>query len=142
MAGVPFATRVELRPPASRAAQGREEEAGMARITRRQLIVYGTGAGAALFLPLRVGTRQALAQVPRGTLPPSSIPKYQTPLVIPPAMPRTVPPQASKGVDYYEIAVRQFRQFVLPESMGRRTTVWSYGSVGHPGSFNYPAFTV
>ena len=61
----------------------------MARITRRQLLVYGAAGGAVLFLPLRVGTRQALAQVPGGTLPPGSIPKYVTPLVIPPAMPRT-----------------------------------------------------
>lgn len=114
----------------------------MARITRRQLLVYGAGGGALLFLPLRVGTRQALAQVPGGTLSPSSIPKYETPLVIPPAMPRAAAQPAAKGVDYYEIAVRQFRQFVLPESMGRQTTVWSYGSVDHPGSFNYPAFTV
>ena len=22
------------------------------------------------------------------------------------------------------------------------TTVWSYGSVNHPGTFNYPAFTI
>lgn len=114
----------------------------MARITRRQLLVYSAGAGAVLVLPLRVGTRQAFAQVPGGTLPPSSIPKYVTPLVIPPAMPRSPLPPAVNGVDYYEIAVRQFRQFVLPESMGRRTTVWSYGSVDDPGSFNYPAFTI
>ena len=23
-----------------------------------------------------------------------------------------------------------------------KTTVWSYGSVNHPGTFNYPAFTI
>src|SRR6266511_757634 len=116
----------------------------MARITRRQLLKYGAAGGAVLFLPLRVGSRQALAQVPGGTLPPGSVPKYVTPLVIPPAMPRTakVPVQAGKSVDYYEIAVRQFRQHILPQSMGLATTVWSYGSVNHPASFNYPAFTV
>jgi len=42
----------------------------MARITRRQLLKYGAAGGAVLFLPLRVGARQALAQVPGGTLPP------------------------------------------------------------------------
>jgi spore coat protein A len=115
----------------------------MARITRRQLLVYGAAGGAVLFLPLRVGTRQALAQVLGGTLPPDSIPKYVTPLVIPPAMPRTAAPPAVRGVDYYEIAVRQFRQHILPESLGLQpTTVWSYGSADNPGSFNYPAFTI
>jgi bilirubin oxidase len=45
------------------------------------------------------------------------------------------------GIDYYEIAVRQFRQQVLPAGMPP-TTVWGYGSVNHPGTFNYPAWTV
>jgi FtsP/CotA-like multicopper oxidase with cupredoxin domain len=85
------------------------------------------------------------AQVPGGTLPPGSIPKYETPLVIPPAMPRTsviTEPGKGKKTDYYEIAVRQFQQHILPQSMGLPTTVWSYGSVNHPGTFNYPAFTI
>jgi bilirubin oxidase len=57
-------------------------------------------------------------------------------------------PQAStlvqtggKKVDYYEIAVRQFRQQILPVGWPA-TTVWSYGSVNHPGTFHYPAFTI
>jgi len=66
----------------------------MARFTRRQFFRYGAAGGAVLFLPLRVGARQALAQVPGGTLPPGSIPKYLTPLVIPPAMPRSAAPPA------------------------------------------------
>jgi bilirubin oxidase len=45
------------------------------------------------------------------------------------------------GIDYYEIAVRQFQQQVLPSGMPR-TTVWGYGSAKHPGTFNYPAFTI
>ena len=46
-------------------------------------------------------------------------------------------------MDYYEIAVREFRQHVLPASMGLEpTTVWSYGSVNDPDAFNYPAFTI
>jgi spore coat protein A, manganese oxidase len=117
----------------------------MARMTRGQLLKYGAAGGAVLFLPLRVRLPQALAQVPGGTLPPGSIPKYVTPLVIPPAMPLTgkVPVGGGKSVEYYEIAVRQFPQHILPEGMGLDpTTVWSYGSVNHPGSFNYPAFTV
>ena len=117
----------------------------MARMTRGQLLKYGAAGGAVLFLPLRVRLPQALAQVPGGTLPPGSIPKYVTPLVIPPAMPLTakVPVRGGKSVEYYEIAVRQFPQHILPENMGLDpTTVWSYGSVNHAGSFNYPAFTV
>jgi len=114
-------------------------------MTRGQLLKYGAAGGAVLFLPLRVRLPQALAQVPGGTLPPGSIPKYVTPLVIPPAMPRTakMPVRGGKNVEYYEVAVRQFPQHILPESLGlEQTTVWSYGSVNHPGSFNYPAFTV
>jgi spore coat protein A len=123
---------------------GRDEEAVIARITRRQFLRYGAAGGAVLFLPLRVGARQALAQVPGGTLPPGDIPKYVTPLVIPPAMPRSsaLPTPRARDVDYYEIAVRQFRQNILPAAMGLATTVWSYGSANHPGSFNYPAFTI
>ena len=60
-------------------------------------------------------------------------------------MPRTpknrLPRGLRRNVDYYEIAVRQFRQQVLPPGMPK-TTVWGYGSVDHPDTFNYPAFTV
>jgi spore coat protein A len=117
----------------------------MARLTRRQLLQYGAAAGASLYLPLRFDLRSAYAQVPGGTLPPGDISKYVTPLVIPPAMPRTsvLPQGRGRPVSYYEIAVRQFPQHILPQSMGLPpTTVWSYGSVNHPGTFNYPAFTI
>jgi bilirubin oxidase len=52
-------------------------------------------------------------------------------------------PRAGKvnGGDYFEIAVRQFQQQILPPDMPA-TTVWSYGSANHPGTFNYPAFTI
>jgi hypothetical protein len=76
-------------------------------------------------------------------LNPALLPKYVTPLVIPPAMPRTskLIQRMGKNVDYYEIGVRQFRQQILPAGWPA-TTVWSYGSVNHPGTFNYPAFTL
>ena len=123
-----------------------DREAGgdsVIRMTRRRLLQYGVAGGVTLFLPLRVGLRPALAQV-GGTLPPGSIPKYVTPLVVPPAMPRTrvIPVRGGRPISYYEIAVRQFPQNILPASMNLPTTVWSYGSVNHPGSFNYPAFTI
>ncbi len=49
--------------------------------------------------------------------------------------------KGGKNLDHYEIAVRQFQQSILPDD-DPKTTVWSYGSVNHPGTFNYPAFTI
>ena len=75
-------------------------------------------------------------------LDPTTIPMYVRPLVVPPAMPKTATIKGTDGpIDYYEIAVRQFQQEILPPPLNQ-TTVWSYGSVNHPGTFNYPAFTV
>ncbi len=102
--------------------------------------------------------------VPGGTLDPTLVPKYVTPLVIPPVMNNT-------GVaNDYDIAVRQFSQQILPGGIwntinGRAdvyppTRVWSYGPVNDPlpdstalgggvgvapaanSQFNYPAYTV
>ncbi|HEX9351816.1 MAG TPA: hypothetical protein VF877_11140, partial [Gaiellaceae bacterium] len=112
----------------------------MDRITRKQLLQYGAAAGASLYLPLRFGLQGAQAQAPGGTLPPGSITKYVTPLVIPPPMPGRRAPRRAQ-VDYYEIAVRQFQQQILPLDLPV-TTVWSYGARNAPASFNYPAFTI
>lgn len=99
-----------------------------------------------------------------GTLDPLSIPKYVTPLVIPPVM------NDDGAVDSYDIAVRQFQQQILPGGIwntinGRHdnfgaTTVWSYGPAADavpdssalgggagiapaPNSqFNYPSYTI
>lgn len=98
-------------------------------------------------------------------LDPLSIPKYVTPLVIPPVM-NSNPGQA----DDYDIAVRQFQQQILPggiwNTINNRadafpaTTVWSYGPAADPlpdssalgggvgiapapnSQFNYPAYTI
>jgi spore coat protein A, manganese oxidase len=100
---------------------------------------------AGVSLVLLAGSIQAAfaEALPGGTLDPNAIEKYAAPLVVPPAMPRTAKLSRSRGrsVDYYEIAVRQFRQQVLPPGLPQ-TTVWSYGSVNHPASFHYPAFTI
>lgn len=72
-----------------------------------------------------------------GTLNPTNLVKYEAALVIPPAM----PPTATQDVSYFEIAVRQFQQQILPTNLPV-TTVWSYGSRNHAGTFNYPAFTI
>ena len=112
--------------------------------TRRQFIKTVGVAGAVTFLPWRGGVRRAAAAtLPGGTLDPGLISKYVAPLVIPPAMPRTskIVQRSGKDIDYYEIAVRQFQQAILPSGLPM-TTVWGYGSVNHPGTFNYPAFTI
>jgi spore coat protein A, manganese oxidase len=117
----------------------------MSAITRRRLLQVGAGAGAGMVLGSRLGLGSAFFPTPayaQPTLDPSSIPKFTRPLVIPPAMPRTRRlTGGGRPVDYYEIAVRQFMQQILPAGMPA-TTVWSYGSVNHPETFNYPAFTI
>src|SRR5262245_18466321 len=96
-------------------------------------------ATAALVFGLwRLPTGAHADALPGGSLDPTSITKYVTPLLIPPAMPRA---SATGGLDRYEIAVRQFAQQVLPPGLPA-TTVWGYGSVTDPGSFNYPSFTI
>jgi len=83
-------------------------------------------------------TNTAMAvPVAGGSLDPLTIPKYVSPLVIPPEMPKSV---TDTAVDY-QIGVRQFKQQILPMGFPA-TKVWSYGSMDHPETFNYPAFTV
>jgi FtsP/CotA-like multicopper oxidase with cupredoxin domain len=111
---------------------------------RRPFLKFGaaTGIGAYLFGKFGLVKHAEAAPLPGGTLDPTSIEKYAMPLVIPPAMPRTsIVRQQGTPIDYYEIAVRQFPQQILPSSLPA-TTVWSYGSVNHPNTFNYPAFTI
>lgn len=76
-------------------------------------------------------------------LDPALIPKYVTPLVIPPVMNSTGTPNT------YDIAVRQFKQQILPSGYPA-TPVWSYGPAADPvpdvapaanSQFNYPAYT-
>ncbi|KYF99922.1 bilirubin oxidase [Sorangium cellulosum] len=71
--------------------------------------------------------------------------RYRQPLLIPPAMPETRRRHGhgphGDGVDYYEIGVREFKQQVLPPGLPE-TTVWGYGSIHHPETFSYPAFTI
>jgi spore coat protein A, manganese oxidase len=109
-----------------------------AMINRREFLkLSAVGTGTLLFTKFGF-IRRGFAAIPGGSLDPTTIPKYAMPLVIPPAMPRT---GRVRGADYYEIAVRQFSQRILPLPLPE-TTVWSYGSVNHSGTFNYPAFTI
>lgn len=83
-----------------------------------------------LYAVLPGGTRVAVADVPGGTLQPAAVPKFQTPLLVPPVMPRadTVVRKGGKNIDYYEISMRQFSQQILPAGLPP-TTVWGYGPV-------------
>jgi spore coat protein A, manganese oxidase len=119
-------------------------------LSRRTFIkaVAGTGAGFVLYAYLPGGTKQALAQIPGGTLDPADVLKYQTPMLIPPAMPRagTLIMPGGKPADYYEISMRQFDQQILPAGMPM-TTVWGYGAVTSAGRrglliHNAPSLTI
>ncbi|HEY7575905.1 MAG TPA: bilirubin oxidase, partial [Thermoanaerobaculia bacterium] len=104
----------------------------MGRFSRRTFVAWVGGASAGFYLFGRLpGTSApvALAQIPGGTLDPLAVPKYGTPLLVPPVMPRTdtIPRPGGKPVDYYEISMRQFSQQILPAGLPA-TTVWGYGS--------------
>src|SRR4029450_522724 len=85
-------------------------------LSRRTFIkaVGATGVGFVLYSYLPGGTKRALAAIPGGTLDPGSVPKYVTPLLIPPVMPRagTLTMPGGKPADYYEISMRQLRRQV------------------------------
>jgi spore coat protein A len=112
-------------------------------------------AGCAAAAVLLAGSAAFGQPLPGGSLDPTSIPKYVTPLVIPPVM------ENDGTANSYDIAVRQFNQQILPGGIwntlnGRNdpfpsTRVWSYGPAADPvpavapdpgSQFNYPAYTV
>src|SRR5581483_10011009 len=86
---------------------------------------------------------QASMPIPGGSLDPRNVAKFQMRLLVPPAMPSLGQINLGSGrqADYYEIAVRQFAQQILPPNLPM-TKVWGYGSPAVPGSFSYPAFTI
>ena len=101
---------------------------------------------------------------PGGTLDPTTIPKYVTPLVIAPVL------KTHGGANRYSIAARQFKQQILPGGVWNTfnhrkdrypaTTVWGYGPESDPvpdssgleggvgiapapnSQFNFPAYTI
>jgi FtsP/CotA-like multicopper oxidase with cupredoxin domain len=101
------------------------------RFSRRTFIAWAGGAGAGFYLFGRVpglSAPVALAQIPGGTLDPSSVNKFVTPLLVPPVMPRAgTIRQGTKMIDYYEISMRQISQQILPAGLPA-TTVWGYGA--------------
>jgi FtsP/CotA-like multicopper oxidase with cupredoxin domain len=127
-------------------------------ITRRTFFKITAGGALGLYvgshLPgfARVGgfgsEPVAYAQIPGGSLDPLSVPKYQTPMLIPPVMPRagTVKNMMGKNADYYEISMKQFAQQILPPSLPA-TTVWGYGAVASASKrglllHNAPSLTI
>ena len=108
-------------------------------ISRRDFLRASITATVAAGLPIGLsGCPLALA-----VMDPKRIPKYRAPLYVPPVMPSAVGRADLKqaGIDYYEIAMRQFRQQILPWPWPT-TTVWSYGATADAGTFRYPAHTI
>ena len=99
-------------------------------ITRRSFLKYTGGTALTWYIFNKFGVLKAIAQVPGGTLDPNTIPKFQTPLLIPPVMPKAakIVQQGGKNVDYYEISIKQFAEQILPAGLPA-TTVWGYGAV-------------
>jgi FtsP/CotA-like multicopper oxidase with cupredoxin domain len=107
-------------------------------ISRRSFLKLGGAAGATLYLTTYLkGVRRVFAQIPGATLDPHTVPKYVTPMLIPPVMPRAgkIKQRGGKNVDYYEISMKQFSQQILPAGLPA-TKVWGYGSVNGAGSRN------
>jgi spore coat protein A, manganese oxidase len=119
--------------------------------TRRSFIKACGVLGAALCLPLKWGgTRTVYAAIPGGTLDPAAVPKYVTPLLIPPVMPRagTIKLKGGKNADYYEISMKPVPggQQILPAPLPK-TQVWGYGAVTGSGRnplliHNAPSLTI
>jgi len=117
-------------------------------LTRRSFIRVTGASTLSLFFTDRLGvTRQLFARVP-GTIDPGTVPKFATPMLIPPVMPRagTITLTGGKNADYYEISVKQFTQQILPEGLPG-TAVWGYGAVASESErgllvHNAPSLTV
>ncbi len=119
------------------------------KITRRKFARLTAMTGGALAVPWGkspFGARPAHAQIAGGTMDPTLVPKYQSPLVKPPVFPRKgkLKVRGAKNAEYYEIAVKGFMQQILPPG-SPQTKVWSYGPADAAPTlanrYFYPAFT-
>ena len=109
---------------------------------RHDLRVSTAAVAAVVAATLSWGSVASAQAVPGGDVLPETIPKYVIPLVIPPVM------NDSGTTNDYDIAVRQFRQQILPGGVWNTlapkckanpglctfdaTTVWSYGPATDP----------
>jgi FtsP/CotA-like multicopper oxidase with cupredoxin domain len=110
------------------------------RYSRRTFVAWVGGASAGFYLFGRLpgmSAPAALAAIPGGTLDPTAVPKFVTPMLIPPVMPKaaTITMPGGKPADYYEISMKQITEQILPAGYPM-TTVWGYGSVNGAGSKN------
>jgi FtsP/CotA-like multicopper oxidase with cupredoxin domain len=118
-------------------------------ISRRDFLKLSGAGTLSLFLASRGKfILKAQAQIPGGTLDPFDVPKFVTPLLIPPVMPRagTIRMKGGKQADYYEISMKQISQQILPAGLPA-TTVWGYGAVAGSGKdplliHNAPSLTI
>jgi spore coat protein A len=102
------------------------------QLSRRTFVAWVGGASAGFYLFGRLpgmSAPVALAAIPGGSLDPLSVPKYQSPLLVPPVMPKAdTIVRRGQTVDYYEISMKQIVQQILPAGLPA-TTVWGYGAV-------------
>lgn len=106
-------------------------------LTRRQLMKACALTGAVTLIGPSA-LRAAATALPGGSLDPTTIAKYVTPLFVLPVMPKA---GASSSLDRYEIAVRQFAQQILPPNLPA-TRVFGYGALADSATLHYPSYTV
>jgi hypothetical protein len=99
-------------------------------ISRRDFLKISGAGVLSLYAASRGKFQRVFAlPIPGGTLDPLAVPKYQTPMLIPPVMPKAgIITQKGQAIDYYEISMRQFAEQILPAGLPT-TTVWGYGAV-------------
>src|SRR5262249_20082794 len=73
--------------------RGKQDQGGDV-VTRRRFIQLATIGGSGVYLTTKFSS-YLFTQVPGGTLRPDAIPKFVSPLLIPPAMPRALPLQGT-----------------------------------------------
>ena len=118
-------------------------------LSRRDFLKISSAGMLSLFAATRGKfTLKAQAAIPGGALDPLSVPKFVTPLLVPPVMPKaaTLKQKGGKNVDYYEISMKQFQQQILPAGLPP-TTVWGYGAVASASKgglmvHNAPSLTI
>ena len=116
-------------------------------VSRRSFLAHTGGTTLTLFAYNKFGVKEAVAAIPGGTLDPINVPKWRTPMLIPPVMPSAGKfKMKGKDADYYEISVKQFAQQILPAGLPA-TTVWGYGAVASKSKnglllHNAPSLTI
>lgn len=106
----------------------------MTGTSRREFLKLGALAGGGLLVPWSSKGVMSPARTPAvPTIDPASVPKFVTTLGPAVQMPYTL-----TGTKNYQLAIRQFKQQILPAGFPS-TTVASYGSLLDPNSFQTPA---